>query len=226
MMRLSFQQSQVCSSTLWHKFTSSDKILKGKTSESHFPRLWNMYIVNCYEYLHIYIMLTIIKSCTCARSRTSIPCSHISWLLEKSMSYWTWKMSRGAQARLWEWGYCGRSGRRWVFWSDRNALMCSFLYLLQSFTINQWIWSCNYCHHQNPAVALELDIWWRINAMTFQSLLRSVMTKTTFIAENERRPGYTNVLLITTGSVASIKAPLIASELLQVHPYLWITPKY
>ncbi|KAF8346949.1 flavoprotein [Amanita rubescens] len=35
-----------------------------------------------------------------------------------------------------------------------------------------------------------------------------------FIAESERVPGYTHVLLITTGSVASIKAPLIVRELL------------
>lgn len=37
-----------------------------------------------------------------------------------------------------------------------------------------------------------------------------------FVAERERQPGYTHVVLITTGSVASIKAPLIVSELLQV----------
>ncbi|KAF9480241.1 flavoprotein [Pholiota conissans] len=35
-----------------------------------------------------------------------------------------------------------------------------------------------------------------------------------FFAELSRRPGYTHVLLITTGSVASIKAPLIVKELL------------
>jgi len=40
------------------------------------------------------------------------------------------------------------------------------------------------------------------------------MTKRTFVAEDERTPGCTHVLLITTGSVASIKAPLIVSELL------------
>lgn len=37
-----------------------------------------------------------------------------------------------------------------------------------------------------------------------------------FVAETERVPGYTHVLLITTGSVASIKAPLIVKELLSV----------
>ena len=37
-----------------------------------------------------------------------------------------------------------------------------------------------------------------------------------FVAEKERKPGYTHVLLITTGSVASIKAPLIVSKLLSV----------
>ncbi|RDB18098.1 putative thymidylate synthase [Hypsizygus marmoreus] len=36
----------------------------------------------------------------------------------------------------------------------------------------------------------------------------------TFIADNERKPGYVHILLITTGSVASIKAPLIVKELL------------
>ncbi|PSR81133.1 hypothetical protein PHLCEN_2v6468 [Hermanssonia centrifuga] len=35
-----------------------------------------------------------------------------------------------------------------------------------------------------------------------------------FIAERERTPGFTHVVLIVTGSVASIKAPLIVSELL------------
>ncbi|KAL1950439.1 hypothetical protein VTO73DRAFT_5563 [Trametes versicolor] len=35
-----------------------------------------------------------------------------------------------------------------------------------------------------------------------------------FVAEDERTPGNTHVLLITTGSVASIKAPLIVAELL------------
>lgn len=37
-----------------------------------------------------------------------------------------------------------------------------------------------------------------------------------FVAEDERRPHNTHVLLITTGSVASIKAPLIVQELLSV----------
>jgi len=36
----------------------------------------------------------------------------------------------------------------------------------------------------------------------------------TFVAETARQQGHTHVLLITTGSVASIKAPLIVSELL------------
>ncbi|KAF8120594.1 flavoprotein [Boletus edulis] len=36
-----------------------------------------------------------------------------------------------------------------------------------------------------------------------------------FIAELERTPDHTHVLLITTGSVASIKAPLIVQELLR-----------
>ena len=37
-----------------------------------------------------------------------------------------------------------------------------------------------------------------------------------FVAETARQQGHTHVLLITTGSVASIKAPLIVSELLSV----------
>jgi len=37
-----------------------------------------------------------------------------------------------------------------------------------------------------------------------------------FVAELERSPDHTHVLLITTGSVASIKAPLIVQELLKV----------
>ncbi|KAJ3915522.1 flavoprotein [Lentinula edodes] len=36
-----------------------------------------------------------------------------------------------------------------------------------------------------------------------------------FIAEQERVEGFTHVLLITTGSVASVKAPLIVEELLK-----------
>jgi len=39
-----------------------------------------------------------------------------------------------------------------------------------------------------------------------------------FIAESERFPGHTHVLLVTTGSVASIKAPLIVEEFLKVSP--------
>jgi hypothetical protein len=38
----------------------------------------------------------------------------------------------------------------------------------------------------------------------------------TFIAAENRLEGHTHVLLITTGSVASIKAPLIVGELLKV----------
>ncbi|KDR82457.1 hypothetical protein GALMADRAFT_237785 [Galerina marginata CBS 339.88] len=41
-----------------------------------------------------------------------------------------------------------------------------------------------------------------------------------FVAETARRPGHTHVLLITTGSVASIKAPLIVKELLSYHNVL------
>ena len=37
-----------------------------------------------------------------------------------------------------------------------------------------------------------------------------------FVADDERKAGHTHVILITTGSVASIKAPLIVSELLTV----------
>jgi len=40
------------------------------------------------------------------------------------------------------------------------------------------------------------------------------MTKQQFVAESERTEGFTHVVLITTGSVASVKAPLIVSELL------------
>ena len=42
------------------------------------------------------------------------------------------------------------------------------------------------------------------------------MAERRFVAEQERQSGYTHVVLITTGSVASIKAPLIVKELLQV----------
>ena len=42
------------------------------------------------------------------------------------------------------------------------------------------------------------------------------MTAVPFVADQERIPGHTHVLLITTGSVASIKAPLIVKELLEV----------
>ena len=37
-----------------------------------------------------------------------------------------------------------------------------------------------------------------------------------FTAAANKREGYTHVLLITTGSVASVKAPLIVDELLKV----------
>ena len=39
---------------------------------------------------------------------------------------------------------------------------------------------------------------------------------TTFQASAERRPGGVHVLLIATGSVASIKVPLIVAEILKV----------
>ena len=50
-----------------------------------------------------------------------------------------------------------------------------------------------------------------------------------FVAENERKEGFTHVVLITTGSVASIKAPLIVAELLTVRECspLWVSgPAY
>jgi len=40
-----------------------------------------------------------------------------------------------------------------------------------------------------------------------------------FTAAANKREGHTHVLLITTGSVASIKAPLIVEELLKVSNY-------
>ena len=42
------------------------------------------------------------------------------------------------------------------------------------------------------------------------------LTRSHFTAADNRKAGYTHVLLITTGSVASIKAPLIVAELLKV----------
>jgi phosphopantothenoylcysteine decarboxylase len=42
------------------------------------------------------------------------------------------------------------------------------------------------------------------------------MADTAFVANTARRADHTHVLLITTGSVASIKAPLIVKELLSV----------
>ncbi|KAG6868153.1 hypothetical protein C0993_007097 [Termitomyces sp. T159_Od127] len=41
-----------------------------------------------------------------------------------------------------------------------------------------------------------------------------------FVAEDNRQPGFVHVLLITTGSVASIKAPLIVKALLAVRSML------
>ncbi|VDB90203.1 unnamed protein product [Peniophora sp. CBMAI 1063] len=40
------------------------------------------------------------------------------------------------------------------------------------------------------------------------------LAKRFFTAESSRREGYTHILLMTTGSVASVKAPLIVEELL------------
>jgi hypothetical protein len=46
---------------------------------------------------------------------------------------------------------------------------------------------------------------------------QSVMTTPyRFVAADERSKGFKHVLLITTGSVASVKAPLIVQELLKV----------
>lgn len=44
-----------------------------------------------------------------------------------------------------------------------------------------------------------------------------------FIAANERTDGYTHVLLLSTGSVASVKVPLIVKELAQVRVLLDLT---
>ncbi|KAK7469026.1 hypothetical protein VKT23_003520 [Stygiomarasmius scandens] len=45
--------------------------------------------------------------------------------------------------------------------------------------------------------------------------MTSTSNRNFFVAQNERTDGFTHVLLITTGSVASVKAPLIVQELLQ-----------
>lgn len=48
-------------------------------------------------------------------------------------------------------------------------------------------------------------------------------TMPSFIAANERTDGYTHVLLLSTGSVASVKVPLIVKELAQVRVLLDLT---
>lgn len=53
-------------------------------------------------------------------------------------------------------------------------------------------------------------------AHSAESMSKQCAPKRTFIAQNEREEGFTHVLLITTGSVASVKAPLIVKQLLQV----------
>ncbi|KAI4528020.1 flavoprotein [Schizophyllum commune] len=40
-------------------------------------------------------------------------------------------------------------------------------------------------------------------------------SRTAFVAQDEREEGFTHVLLITTGSVASVKAPLIVKQILK-----------
>lgn len=44
----------------------------------------------------------------------------------------------------------------------------------------------------------------------------STVSNKSFIAQHERQEGYAHVLLIATGSVASVKAPLIVKALLAV----------
>ena len=48
----------------------------------------------------------------------------------------------------------------------------------------------------------------------------TTMPNYSFVAGTERSKGFTHILLITTGSVASIKAPLIVSELMTVSFFL------
>ena len=48
------------------------------------------------------------------------------------------------------------------------------------------------------------------------------MAKRIFTAESERKEGFKHILLITTGSVASVKAPLIVSELLAVRTFVYV----
>jgi hypothetical protein len=51
----------------------------------------------------------------------------------------------------------------------------------------------------------------------------NMMSSLSFVAERERTEGYTHVVLVLSGSVASIKAPLIVSELLAVCQSLTLT---
>ena len=57
-------------------------------------------------------------------------------------------------------------------------------------------------------------------AMLNTSRMEDAPAKALFTAESSRREGFTHVLLMTTGSVASVKAPLIVQELLTVRQYL------
>ena len=56
----------------------------------------------------------------------------------------------------------------------------------------------------------------KMNFWTLYRPHKPTMTKQPFVANTQRKEGFTHVLLITTGSVASVKAPLIVSELLSV----------
>lgn len=64
------------------------------------------------------------------------------------------------------------------------------------------------CHHQMTSVENSL------------AKTTTMAQSRTFVADAERIPGYINVLLIATGSVASVKVPLIVEELLTVRDFI------
>jgi len=52
----------------------------------------------------------------------------------------------------------------------------------------------------------------------------AVTTPVAFTAAAKRKHGFVHVLLITTGSVAAVKAPLIVKQLLEVRLHSYLAP--
>ena len=141
--------------------------------------------------LHTYTTHITRKSFISAPSPTLTHCLHTSWRLDGNTSCWISRTSRVLPMRLLGSAYSGTSGEKWASWRDEYKIVRYLSFFLHA-----------------------VLYWLFYGTFTITSL--SDLMSRQFVAELEHTPNHTHVLLITTGSVASIKAPLIVHELLRV----------